>query len=65
MQYNAWSGFAPGEWTREVNVRDFIDKNYTPYEGDEAFLCSLTERNRRLWDRVKKLMWQEHEQNGV
>ncbi|HNX29339.1 MAG TPA: formate C-acetyltransferase [Syntrophomonadaceae bacterium] len=65
MQYSAWEGFNAGEWVREVNVSDFIDKNYTPYEGDEAFLASPTERTVKLWDKVKQLMWQEHQQNGV
>ena len=65
MQYSAWEGFMPGEWTREVNVSDFIDKNYTPYEGDETFLCPSTERTVKLWEKVKTLMLQELQQNGV
>lgn len=39
----AWEGFAKGDWQNEVNVRDFIQKNYTPYEGDESFLAGATE----------------------
>jgi formate C-acetyltransferase len=50
---NAWKGFAEGEWQTEVNVRDFIQKNYTPYEGDEAFLESeATPATAQLWDNV-------------
>lgn len=50
---NAWKGFAAGEWQTEVNVRDFIQKNYTPYEGDESFLVSEgTEATNALWDKV-------------
>ncbi len=50
---NAWEGFAAGEWQTEVNVRDFIQKNYTPYEGDESFLVTEgTEATNVLWDKV-------------
>lgn len=48
----AWSGFVPGEWQTHVNVRDFIQKNYTPYEGDEAFLSAATPATTRLWNSV-------------
>ncbi|OEE90265.1 formate C-acetyltransferase [Enterovibrio norvegicus FF-162] len=49
----AWEGFAEGEWQNEVNVRDFIQKNYTPYEGDESFLVTEgTEATNALWDKV-------------
>lgn len=49
----AWEGFADGEWQNEVNVRDFIQKNYTPYEGDESFLVTEgTEATKQLWDKV-------------
>lgn len=49
----AWQGFADGEWQKEVNVRDFIQKNYTPYEGDESFLVTEgTAATNALWDKV-------------
>ncbi|MEZ8081042.1 formate C-acetyltransferase [Enterovibrio norvegicus] len=49
----AWEGFAAGDWQTEVNVRDFIQKNYTPYEGDESFLVTEgTEATNALWDKV-------------
>jgi len=48
----AWEGFAKGEWQGEVNVRDFIQKNYSPYEGDETFLAGATDATSRLWDNV-------------
>ncbi|QSX32281.1 formate C-acetyltransferase [Shewanella avicenniae] len=48
----AWEGFVPGDWKSEVNVRDFIQKNYTPYEGDEAFLAGPTAATITLWDKV-------------
>ncbi|QGM80301.1 formate C-acetyltransferase [Otariodibacter oris] len=51
-QMKAWEGFTPGEWQTEVNVRDFIQKNYTPYEGDESFLAEVTPATKTLWDDV-------------
>ncbi|WP_301099255.1 formate C-acetyltransferase [Otariodibacter sp.] len=51
-QMKAWEGFTPGEWQTEVNVRDFIQKNYTPYEGDESFLVDATSATKTLWDDV-------------
>lgn len=48
----AWEGFSKGDWQKEVNVRDFIQKNYTPYEGDESFLAGATEATSTLWEKV-------------
>ncbi|CNE03524.1 formate C-acetyltransferase [Yersinia mollaretii] len=48
----AWQGFTQGDWQNEVNVRDFIQKNYTPYEGDESFLAGSTEATDKLWAQV-------------
>lgn len=48
----AWKGFAAGDWQNEVNVRDFIQKNYTPYEGDESFLAGPTAATTKLWNEV-------------
>ncbi|ENM5770827.1 formate C-acetyltransferase [Vibrio mimicus] len=57
----AWEGFAAGDWQNEVNVRDFIQKNYTPYEGDESFLVSEgTEATNKLWDKVMEGIRQEN-----
>ncbi|HEY9848828.1 MAG TPA: formate C-acetyltransferase [Leptolyngbyaceae cyanobacterium] len=56
-----WKGFVPGKWTQEINVRDFIQKNYTPYAGDESFLVSPTEQTYKLWNQVLELMKQERE----
>lgn len=56
-----WKGFVPGKWTEEINVRDFIQKNYTPYEGNESFLATPTERTHQLWNQVLELMKQERE----
>ena len=51
-QQKAWEGFVGGDWQHEVNVRDFIQKNYTPYEGDESFLADATPATTALWDKV-------------
>ncbi|MBN6061238.1 formate C-acetyltransferase [Aggregatibacter actinomycetemcomitans] len=51
-QQKAWEGFVGGDWQKEVNVRDFIQKNYTPYEGDESFLAEATPATTELWDKV-------------
>ncbi|PVZ86198.1 formate C-acetyltransferase [Serratia sp. S1B] len=48
----AWQGFTEGDWQKEVNVRDFIQKNYTPYEGDESFLAGASQATTTLWDKV-------------
>ena len=45
---DAWEGFKPGLWRKEVNVRDFVQQNYTPYEGDAAFLAPATERTKKI-----------------
>ncbi len=61
----AWEGFIPGKWTNEINVRDFIQKNYTEYTGDASFLAGPTEATTKLWNEVLDLMKQERENNGV
>ncbi|MDE7120850.1 MAG: formate C-acetyltransferase, partial [Oscillospiraceae bacterium] len=61
-----WEGFTPGRWSNtSVNVRDFIQKNYTPYDGDENFLQPPTEATRQLWEQVMNLSRQEREAGGV
>ncbi len=62
---NAWRTFQGGTWEHEINVRDFIQKNYTPYDGDEAFLEGPTEDTTELWKQVLELSKQEREQGGV
>lgn len=51
-QQKAWEGFVGGDWQENVNLRDFIQKNYTPYEGDESFLADATEATSTLWEKV-------------
>src|SRR6185436_4533611 len=51
--------FAPGLWQKEINVRDFIQQNYEPYEGDESFLAPATERTRNLWTLLRHLFLDE------
>ena len=60
-----WTDFVGGKWEKEINVRDFIQKNYTPYDGDESFLAGPTQNTKDLWDQVLDLMKQEREAGGV
>ena len=63
--FEAWEGFTPGHWNDDVNVRDFIQKNYTPYDGDESFLEGPTERTNRLWGKLQEYQKQERAKGGV
>ena len=61
-----WEGFVFGKWSDdEVNVRDFIQRNYTPYEGDDSFLAPATEATKKLWDRIMELSAEERKAGGV
>ena len=62
---NEWRTFQGGAWETEVNVRDFIQKNYTPYDGDESFLAGPTQDTKDLWDQVLELSKQERAAGGV
>lgn len=62
--FDVWNGFTKGKWNKSIDVRDFIQKNYTPYEGDESFLAGPTERTKKLWDRVLEL-YKEEKEKGV
>ncbi len=60
-----WRGFAKGVWTEEINVSDFIKKNFTPYSGDASFLKGATKRTERVAERVNELLVKENENGGV
>ncbi len=60
-----WNGFTGGNWEKFVDVRDFIQKNYTPYEGDDSFLCGPTQNTKDLWAEVMDLTKKEREAGGV
>ena len=62
---NAWNDFNGGVWENEINVRDFIQKNYTPYDGDSAFLAPATERTTRLREKFDTLLAEERDKGGV
>ncbi len=64
MKFEQWNGFNKGDWQNEINVSDFIQKNYCPYEGDESFLSNATEKTKKLWDEVLELYKKEHDSNG-
>ena len=59
MNFDAWKNFTSGDWQNEINVRDFIQKNYTPYEADSSFLAEVTEKTKKLWDKVLDLYQKE------
>ena len=61
----AWRGFVKGEWNNSINVRDFINLNYTPYDGDASFLQGPTERTKRVSNRLQELLREEYEKGGV
>lgn len=63
--FEAWSGFEHGTWTKEINVRSFIKHNYTPYDGDESFLEGPTKATAELWEQVLDLSKKEREAGGV
>ena len=65
MNFEQWDGFKPSKWQDEINVRDFIQQNYTPYEGDESFLSGATERTNHLMKRLNNLLQVEREFGGV
>lgn len=65
MSNSAWDGFHDGNWKKEINVRDFIQTNYTPYEGNEDFLTGPTERTVELTKKLNHLLDLEHEFGGV
>ena len=64
MEFEQWNKFKPGDWQHEINVRDFIQNNYTPYEGDSSFLKGTTEKTKKLWDEVLELYKKEKESKG-
>lgn len=66
MNYQEWEGFRPGKWNQdEIDVRDFIQRNYVPYEGDGSFLSPATEPTKSLWNKICELTKKERENGGV
>ena len=64
MKFDAWNGFEGGNWENEIDVRDFIQSNYTPYEGDESFLVNVTDKTSKLWNKVLEL-YEIEKEKGV
>ena len=64
MEFKQWEGFKPGNWQEEIDVRSFIQKNYTPYTGDSSFLVGPTEKTKKLWNKVLDLYQKEKESEG-
>ncbi len=65
MKFEEWKDFKSGSWEQEIDVREFIQKNYTPYEGNSSFLASTTEKTKKLWNIVLDLYKKEREAGGV
>lgn len=65
MQFKAWEGFSAGKWCAEVNVRDFIQRNYAPYDGDDGFLAPPTSATKKLWKEICELSEKERKAGGV
>ena len=65
MKFEQWNGFNSGKWQNEINVRNFIQNNYTPYEGDGTFLSGATERTNALMEKFRSLQKKEQENGGV
>ena len=64
MNFEQWNKFKKGDWQSEINVRDFIQNNYTPYEGNADFLANTTSKTQKLWDKVLELYKKEKESTG-
>ena len=60
-----WNGFTGGHWVDDINVRDFIQRNYTAYDGDDSFLAGPTDATDKLWGKVQELQAAERANNGV
>ena len=65
MNFEQWNGFVDGEWRHIIDVRDFIQRNYTPYHGDDAFLKGATERTKNLTKKFYDLCEEEKNAGGV
>ncbi len=65
LENKQWDGFSGSLWREEINVRDFIQKNYQPYQGDESFLAGPTEATNKLWGRLQELQKEERQNGGV
>ena len=59
MNFEQWKDFKLGNWTREIDVRSFIQKNYTPYFGDSSFLSGISKRTEKIWNKCKTLLVEE------
>ena len=65
MDFEQWKGFEQGKWCDDIDTRDFIQKNYTPYDGDESFLAGPTDATNKLWGKLQELQKEERAKGGV
>ena len=65
MQNAVWESFKPGAWTEEIDIQDFIQRNYSPYNGGDDFLQPASQQTLQLWEKIKILLQEEHRRKGV
>lgn len=65
IDFEQWKGFEQGKWCDDIDTRDFIQKNYTPYDGDESFLAGPTDATNKLWGKLQELQKEERAKGGV
>ena len=65
MEFKQWDGFERGDWCDGIDVRNFIQKNYTPYTGDESFLSVATQRTQKVNSEFKEMLKKEQQNGGV
>ena len=65
MDFEYWQGFNEGRWQQIIDVRNFIQANYKPYDGNADFLAGITDKTKRVWDKCLDLLALEHEKGGV
>ena len=63
--FEQWKGFEQGKWCDDIDTRDFIQMNYTPYDGDESFLAGPTDATNKLWGKLQELQKQERAKGGL
>ena len=64
MDFEYWQGFNEGRWQQIIDVRNFIQANYKPYDGNADFLAGITDKTKRVWDKCLDLLALEHEKGG-
>ena len=64
MNFDSWAGFKGEQWRKEINVRNFIQHNYTPYTGDDSFLRPSSEKTRKVWNKLTEMFKKKKKKGG-